>query len=66
MSHPFAYLKPTEDQAQTMAALSFYFSDVYEDILAHVEPSAERTLSIRKLQECRMWANVAILGLTIS
>ncbi len=66
MSHPFTYRQPTPDQVVLMAALSEFMSDVYEEILAVIEPSAERTLAIRKLQESRMWANVAILGITIA
>lgn len=34
--------------------------EMYEIILGHCPPSAERTLAIRKLQEARMWANAAI------
>lgn len=64
MSHPFEYQKPTTEQAAKMTVLSTYFRDVYDDLLM-VAPSAERTIAIRKLQEARMWANVAILGITL-
>lgn len=66
MTYPFRYKAPDTTQAQTMEDLSGYFSHLYEEILEHVEGSAERTLAIRKLQEARMWVNAAILGVTIS
>lgn len=62
--HPFEYQKPTEDQVARMAHLSDTMRRVYEEMQA-VKPSAERTLAIRKLQEARMWINVAILGIEL-
>ena len=65
MSHPFVYQKPTDKQAETMAEFNGLARSAYEFLAAVVEPSAERTLAIRKLQEARMWANVAILGIEL-
>lgn len=61
MSHPFEYRKPTEEQANLMSDLSAQFAEAYDCLLEVAVASAERTLAIRKLQEARMWANVAIL-----
>lgn len=66
MSHPFRYKVPLAEQVQTMAELAEYFSETYEQILHRIDPSAERTLAIRRLQEARMWANASVLGITIS
>jgi hypothetical protein len=63
--HPFEYQKPTDEQASDMAEISLIFRQCYDWIEEYVKPSAERTLAIRKLQETRMWTNVAILGIQI-
>lgn len=60
-TQPFRYSKPTSAETDIMTRLNDYFSDAYEAILEEVVASAERTLAIRKLQECRMWTNVAVL-----
>jgi hypothetical protein len=79
MSNPFEYRKPTAEQAEQMAELSKLFEAAYvfmagmdcrsdtlgSSVTHRIRPSAERTLAIRKLQEARMWANVAILGITL-
>jgi hypothetical protein len=64
MSHPFEYQAPSEDHVEQMAFVSRVCLAVY-DVMMCIDPSAERTLAIRKLQEARMWANAAILGVTI-
>jgi hypothetical protein len=61
--NPFDYKKPGDYQVTIMASLAENYKTVYAALLA-IEPSAERTLAIRKLQESRMWANVSILGIT--
>jgi hypothetical protein len=66
MAHPFKYHAPDSAQAATMEDLAEEYAEVYEQILASAASSAERTLAIRRLQESRMWANVAILGITIA
>lgn len=65
MAHPFIYQAPTVEQRGVMETLTGYFADAYDVILMAVPASAERTLAIRKLQEARMWANAAVLGVTI-
>lgn len=65
MPHPFEYQKPTDDQAQTMLNVNELLRRSYDVIVEAVKPSAERTLAIRKLQEARMWVNVAILGIEL-
>ena len=63
--HPFEYQKPTDEQAHDMTSINYLMRESYEWIVANVTPSAERTLAIRKLQEARMWVNVAILGIEL-
>jgi len=63
-NHPFEYRRPTNDQAELMSAVSVSMRKAYDLIVAEVPASAERTLAVRKLQESRMWINVAILGST--
>ncbi len=63
MSHPFEYHKPTAEQADTMVQLNLRFRAAYDALIALVPASADRTLSVRKLQEARMWANAAVLVL---
>jgi hypothetical protein len=65
MTSPFQYQAPTPEQVRTMEILAGDCEVVYQGLLLSAPPSAERTLAIRKLQECRMWANAAILGITI-
>ena len=63
--HPFDYVKPTDGQAEIMKSISSGMRMIYDQMIADVAPSAERTLAIRKLQEARMWTNVALLGITL-
>lgn len=46
-----------------MRTLTAGLNSVLRFVESDIAPSAERTLAIRKLQEFRMWANVAILGI---
>jgi hypothetical protein len=64
-NHPFEYHKPSTEQAETMATLNLRFKAAYDLLVELVPGSADRTLAIRKLQEARMWANAAVLGLEL-
>lgn len=46
-----------------MATLNIRFKTAYDLLIELVPASADRTLSVRKLQEARMWANAAVLVL---
>jgi hypothetical protein len=65
VSHPFEYQRPTDVQAKTMRLVSERLSWAFDIMVGQVAPSAERTLALRKLQEARMWINVAILGIEL-
>lgn len=59
--HPMDYIGT--DNPVTIAhyrAISQASTVLYDTILGHAPPSAERTIAVRKLQEARMWANAAI------
>jgi len=62
IDNPMAYID-TDDPAKIAAfkRVNDVTYEVYRVILALCPRSAERTLSIRKLQEARMWANAAIV-----
>lgn len=61
-TNPFRYVKPTEEQVNRMKIISDdYISPLYEKILELLPASADRTLTIRKLQEFRMWVNLTIV-----
>ena len=57
----FTYHKPTEEQAQALERVreaAKVFAHVLND---NVPPSADRTAAMRKLRECVMTANAAIV-----
>jgi hypothetical protein len=62
---PFEYRKPTEEEIKHMTNLRTDIEAAYQFLMKVAKPSAERTLAIRKLQEARMWGNVAILGIEV-
>lgn len=64
MTNPFDHHEPTSEQSGRMQIVTSRCKSVYEQLLL-LKPSEERTMAIRKLQECRMWANIAILGITL-
>jgi hypothetical protein len=66
MMNPFAYHAPTDDEVSTMLTTAELLTRVYTFLTDALPPSAERTLAIRKLQEARMWANAAVVGITIN
>ena len=56
----FGYLKPTDDQIDTMQAAR-EASKEYADRLAELLPEGpDKTYALRKLREVAMWANIAI------
>lgn len=59
--HPFHYQKPTEAETNVMKEVNDRFEDAYDTMIDLAPPSAELTLAIRKLQECRMWFNCAVV-----
>jgi hypothetical protein len=58
---PFDYQRPTEDSVGKITAVRGALRDAYAVLLVAVPECAERTLAIRKLEECSMWANKAIV-----
>lgn len=60
--HPstFEYLKPTDEQVQTMARLRGATRS-YADYLEETLPDgADKTYVLRKLRELAMWINVCV------
>ncbi len=61
LSEQFEYRKPTEGEVDVMRQINDQAHQLAETIETLIPGSAETTLAIRKLQECRMWANAAII-----
>jgi hypothetical protein len=61
--HPFEYVKPNEDQVSRMKAINVHFKAAYDELLATAPDSSSHEYAIQALQEARMWANAAILGI---
>lgn len=59
--NPFEYQPPTLEHTEKIKAFRAACAFVYDSLLTNVPESAERTLAIRKLEECSMWANKAIV-----
>ncbi len=59
-STTFEYLKPTDEQIESMARVREVFATCAGTVIFHVPEGPDRTYLIRKLRECAMWANVAI------
>lgn len=57
---PFVYHQPPPEQVEQLQRVRDQCRTTYHTLLECVPPSAERTLAIRKLEECSMWANKAI------
>jgi hypothetical protein len=62
LDNPFEYRAPTPSQVALMKHYSHLLGVIYGDLTSALPPGPERTLAIRKLQEARMWINVAVLG----
>mgnify|MGYP000108263380 CR=1 FL=1 len=56
----FTYHAPHGDQGERYSYLRLCAKKMAQDILDKCPESDERTLAIRKLQECIMYANAAI------
>lgn len=58
---PFSSPPPTDEQAYLIDRVAVRLDSLHGALLDFVPESAERTLAIRKLEECAMWANKAIV-----
>lgn len=56
----FQYLKPTDPQAETMAAVRDIFTDTAHALDIHLPDGPDKTFVMRQLRACAMWANIAI------
>jgi len=56
----FQYLKPTDDQIETMAKVRGDFASCAKAVEALVPDGPDKTYLLRKLREVAMWANIAI------
>ena len=59
--HPFEYQRPTAGSVRRIGEVRDALKEAYAVLLAEVPECAERTLAVRKLEECSMWANKAIV-----
>lgn len=60
--HPttFEYLKPTDDQLNTMGAVREAFKAFTNTIEPWIPEGPDKTYLLRQLRDCAMWANIAI------
>lgn len=60
--HPttFEYLKPTDDQVQTMGATREAFKVFTATIDKFIPEGPDKTYLMRQLRDCAVWANIAI------
>ncbi len=56
----FEYLKPTDQQLETMASARDEFRKLTASLDVLLPDGPDKTYVMRKLRECAMWANVAI------
>ena len=56
----FAYLKPTDEQLNTMGAVREAFSMFAQTIEPMIPEGPDKTFLLRQLRSCAMWANIAI------
>jgi len=59
--HPFEYHKPNDEQVERMTLIRLACKAAHDIIVQCAPVSAERTLAIRSLQQCSMWANLSIV-----
>lgn len=59
-SDTFGYLRPTEDQMETMQMLRDASAKYAELLEANVPEGPDKTYLLRKLREVAMWVNIAI------
>lgn len=62
MLHPstFGYLKPTDDQMNTMGAAREAFAAFMKTLDGFLPEGPDKTYVMRQLRDCAMWANIAI------
>lgn len=58
---PFKYKQPTEEQTKNIIYFREACDELYDKLRRYIPQCAEQTLAIRKLEECSMWANKAIV-----
>ena len=56
----FEYLKPTDDQMQTMAQARSAFAGLTDELDNIIPDGPDKTYLMRQLRDCAMWCNVAI------
>lgn len=56
----FEYLKPTDEQVNTMGAVREAFRVFAETIEPWLPDGPDKTYLMRQLRDCAMWANIAI------
>lgn len=59
-SSTFEYLRPTDDQINTMGAVREAFRAFTQTIEPWLPEGADKEFVLRQLRSCAMWANVAI------
>lgn len=60
--HPttFGYLKPTDDQINTMGATREAFTVFAKTLDGFLPDGPDKTYMMRQLRDCAMWANISI------
>ena len=61
MKNPFEYQAPTSQHVYNITNVRDACKALYEILQVNVPVCAERTLAMRALEECSMWANKAIV-----
>jgi hypothetical protein len=61
MKHPFDYQIPTAEHVEAITVVRDACRETFAVLFQAVPECAERTLAIRALEECSMWANKAIV-----
>jgi len=56
----FEYLKPTDKQMETMAAVREQFAEFADKLDLAIDDGPDKTYLMRQLRDCAMWANIAI------
>lgn len=59
-SSTFEYLKPTDDQVETMAKVRGDARTFARTLEALLPDGPDKTYTLRKFREVAMWANIAI------
>lgn len=59
-SSTFQYLRPTDDQMNTMGAVREAFAVFAATLDGWLPEGPDKTYVLRQLRDCAMWANIAI------